>query len=97
MPIWPKIGLTAPAATAASLLGGEAAFAALSEGAGFTGWAAAAADTLGALHTTFGSILGSKILDSAFPSTGGASAAGGFLIYPNQVNLNQLQSVYRKP
>ena len=38
---------------------------------------------------------GSPSLDfSSFANAGGA--AGGFLIYPNQPNTNQLQSVYAK-
>lgn len=48
------------------------------------------------VHTTPGlTDLGPVSDDTASTSTSGA--AGGFVIYPNQLNLNSSQSVYKKP
>ena len=90
-----KIGLMAPVTAGASLLGGEASFAALADSAGLRGVTAALSDTLGTLHTTFGSLTGSKIVDSALSSKGSTSTAGA--LYPNRSNNSLMQFTYIKP
>jgi RHS repeat-associated protein len=45
--------------------------------------------------TQFGQLF-SIGFDKALPIDGGSPAAGGFLLYPNKSNVNQMQSVYSK-